>query len=113
MTTTSQAPAAEERARDLLPQAWIEEPDAWYPQVVEGVFALLADRDAQAAQIEQLRVALGELVSCKRLKDSIDAGPVSTDDLIEYQRRKPAAWAAAFAIVDALAAPAPQEPKTP
>lgn len=95
----------------------------------EGVFdidqlaALLAERDAQAQAVERMRAALVELVTLNRMLAPLDetreAGGLVVCALslaeadamrAEYARRKPAAWAAAFAIVDALAAsPAAQE----
>lgn len=72
---------------------------------IELLRAQLAERDRD---VERLRAALVELVACKDLKDELtrlrsDPYYITQADIREaaYERRKPAAWGAARAAIDA------------
>jgi hypothetical protein len=66
---------------------------------------------------DQLAEALRELVECKKLKDWLPDGLAfenasTTEHRLEYLRRKPLAWSAAFAVLAAYDAQK-AEPKKP
>jgi hypothetical protein len=65
--------------------------------------------EAAEAQVAELRKALAELIACKDLKDAFEPHFFQTGQhtaeharmKLDYERRKPLAWKAARAIVDA------------
>lgn len=63
-----------------------------------------ADRLTQLNRLDSPLAVLLELVALKRMMDSIDdaSDPHQAAVLESYQRRKPLAWQAAYAIADLL-----------
>ena len=84
-----------------------------------GAACYAAGMEAERERAERAEAALAELVALKRLKDDIERWvrdertgqqwpqmqPYARrmEAVDEYKRRKPAAWAVAFALVDAAA----------
>lgn len=88
----------------------------WVIELVRAVIAAdRALRPQPAAQpVEQVQAALRELVRLKRLRDSLPPGGTwervnHAKDSSECVMKEPAAWAAAFALVDALENRLPQQ----